>query len=167
MRTLVLSASYEPMATISWRRAITLLTLGKVEVLECYDRDVRSPSVVIKLPCVVRLLSRFRRFKRAVRFSKQNVFARDHWRCQYCGERMEICALTLDHVIPRSAGGKTSWENVVTCCRGCNGRKANRTPAQAGMRLLTRPRRPEWLPMFVINIGRSAPEAWKAYCYFT
>jgi 5-methylcytosine-specific restriction endonuclease McrA len=163
-RTLLLSAMYEPMATISWRKAITLLTLGKVEVIEEHDRDVRSISLVIKLPSVVRLIQRFRRHKQRVRFSKQNLFARDRWTCQYCGQRETIDRLTQDHVVPRSLGGKTSWENVVTCCPDCNGRKANRTPEQAGMRLGTQPRRPDWVPILVVRIGEGAPPEWRSYC---
>jgi len=164
-RTLLLSPAFEPMTTITWRKAITLLTLGKVEVVETYDRDVRSTSVVFKLPCVVRLLSRFRRFKRQVRYSKQNIFARDRWTCQYCGERRTIDELTQDHVIPRAQGGRTRWENVVTSCVDCNTRKANRTPEQAGMRLRSRPQRPGWLPMFIVHLGKEAPPAWRVYCY--
>jgi 5-methylcytosine-specific restriction endonuclease McrA len=164
-RTLLLSPAFEPMTTITWRKAITLLTLGKVEVVETYDRDVRSTSVVFKLPCVVRLLSRFRRFKRQVRYSKQNIFARDRWTCQYCGARRTIDELTQDHVVPRAQGGRTCWENVVTSCVDCNTRKANRTPEQAGMRLRSRPQRPGWLPMFIVHLGKEAPPAWRTYCY--
>lgn len=165
-RTLLLSQSYEPMATITWRKAITMLTLGKVEVVETYDdRHVRSTSVVFKLPCVVRLLNRFRRHRPKVRYSKQNVFARDRWRCQYCGERRPTTQLTQDHVVPRAQGGRTTWDNVVTCCIECNARKANRTPEQAGMRLRSRPARPLWLPMFVLNLGDEPPDAWRPYCF--
>lgn len=164
-RTLLLSPAFEPMTTITWRKAITLLTLGKVEVVETYERDVRSTSVVFKLPCVVRLLSRFRRFQRQVRYSKQNIFARDRWTCQYCGERRTIDELTQDHIVPRAQGGRTCWENVVTSCVDCNTRKANRTPEQAGMRLRSRPQRPGWLPMFIVHLGKEAPPAWRTYCY--
>lgn len=164
-RTLLLSTAYEPMATIAWQKAIVLLTLGKVEVIEAYDRDIRSTSIVIKLPAVVRLINRFRRHPRQVRYSKTNVFARDRWRCQYCGEHRPTGELTQDHVTPRAQGGKTSWENVVTCCIDCNARKANRTPQQAGMQLRSKPVRPQWLPIFVINIGPRVPEIWKSYCF--
>jgi len=164
-RTLLLNPMYEPMTTISWRKAIVLLTLGKVEVIEEYARDVRSTSIVLKLPSVVRLINRFRRQRKHVRYSKQNVFARDRWTCQYCGERKPVSQLTQDHVIPRSHGGKTCWENVVTCCIECNSLKANRTPEEAKMTLRSRPFRPDWVPMFMVQIGRDAPDAWKLYCY--
>jgi 5-methylcytosine-specific restriction endonuclease McrA len=166
-RTLLLNPMYEPMTTISWRKAVTLLTLGKVEIIEEYDgRQVRSPSVIIRLPSVVRLLSRFRRLRPRVRYSKTNVFARDRWTCQYCGQRRPVGELTVDHVVPRSQGGKTCWENVVTSCMVCNSQKANRTPEQARMSLRARPHRPDWVPMLVLRFGREAPEAWKLYCYF-
>ena len=165
VQTLLLSPSFEPMATISWRKAIILLTLGKVEVVEAYERPVRSPSLMLRLPSVVRLLNRFRRFRRQVRYSKQNIFARDRWTCQYCGERHPVEHLTQDHILPRSRGGKTSWENVVTCCVECNSSKANRTPEQAGMKLRAPPQRPGWLPMFVVHLGVNAPAAWKTYCF--
>lgn len=163
-KTLLLSSMYEPMATISWRKAITLLTLGKVEVIEAYDRHIRSTSIVIRLPAVVRLVNKFRKFKREVTYSRDNIFARDDWTCQYCGQRKTASALTQDHVIPRSQGGRTCWENVVTCCKICNAKKANRTPEQAGMRLRSRPRRPDWLPLFIIHLGPNPPEVWSEYC---
>lgn len=164
-RTLLLSQSYEPIATISWQRAICLLTLGKVEVVEEYDCSVRSVSVVFKMPAVVRLVRAFRRHKKRVKFSKQNVFARDRWKCQYCGSKPSISELTYDHVLPRSRGGRTSWENIVTACRDCNARKADRTPEEAGMKPRKRPERPDWVPVFSINVVQHIPETWKGYCW--
>jgi len=164
-RTLLLSQSYEPIATISWQRAICLLTLGKVEIIEEYDRDVRSVSVVFKMPSVVRLIRAFRRHRKRVKFSKQNVFARDRWRCQYCGVKGPISDMTYDHVLPRSRGGKTCWENIVTACRDCNARKADRTPEEAGMRPRKRPERPDWVPVFSISVSQSIPDTWRDYCW--
>ena len=112
--TLMLSCTYEPLRIISWKRAIRLLTLGKVEVLEEYDEEIHSISFSIRMPAVVRLL-RFFRFKRQpVRFSRQNVYARDEYTCQYCGTRMPPSELTFDHVVPKVLGGVTEWENIVT-----------------------------------------------------
>jgi 5-methylcytosine-specific restriction endonuclease McrA len=165
-RTLLLSSHYEPMMTISWRKAIVLMTLGKVEILEEYDREVRSTSIVVRLPAVVRLINRFRRLKHRVRYSKHNLFARDRWTCQYCGRRKPIQHLTQDHVIPKAQGGKTGWDNVVTSCITCNAKKAGRTPEQARMALRARPYRPETVPLFMFRLGRDAPEAWRLYCYF-
>lgn len=168
-RTLLLNQGYEPISVISWRRAICLMTLGKVEVVETYDRDVRSVRLVFKMPAVVRLLRAVGCLRdQPVRFSRQNVLARDRWTCQYCGARPPLSELTYDHVVPRSRGGKTAWENIVTACVECNTRKANRTPAQAGMQLRKPPVRPRWVPVFTIEISRSSmPDAWRDYCYWT
>ena len=168
LQTLLLSASYEPIKVVSWQRAVTLLSLGKIEVLEEYDRDVRSPTVVFKMPAVVRLLQTFKRNRKQVKFSRINICARDKYRCQYCGHKLPVAELTYDHVVPRSAGGKTSWENIVSACEPCNSRKGNRTPAQAGMRLLTVPVRPKALAAYVLRLSRdNAPEAWRDYLYWT
>ena len=163
-RTLLLSPMYEPVATISWRKAITLLVLSKVEVMEQYERQVRSPTLAVRLPSVVRLIHRFRRRQQRVRFSKQNLFARDRWTCQYCGRLQPIDRLTQDHVVPRALGGKTCWENVVTACVDCNSKKADRTVEQAGLRLRRAPRRPEWVPLLLVQLGEDAPTAWRTYC---
>jgi len=167
-QTLLLAQTYEPIKLISWRRALTLLTLGKVEVLEEYDRDVRTVSLVIKVPAVVRLLRTFRRHQKPVKFSRVNIYARDSYRCQYCGKRTSISELTYDHVVPRAQGGRTTWTNIVTCCYDCNRRKGNRTPEQAGMRLRSRPVQPRWVPSVAIRLStRSVPEAWRDYLYWT
>jgi 5-methylcytosine-specific restriction endonuclease McrA len=167
MQTLVLSQSYEPVKIVSWQRAITLLSMGKVEVVDSYDEEVRSPSFVIKIPSIVRLLRAFRRVKKAVKFSRINIYGRDKYRCQYCSKKVSLSEGTYDHVIPRAQGGKTEWTNIVTACEPCNATKANRTPEQAGMKLLTKPIRPEWVPIMTIKLNKSAPEAWRDYCYWT
>ena len=167
-RTLLLSQSYEPIAAISWQRAIVLSVLEKVEVVEEYDMPVRSPSRVINRPAVVRLVKAFKRHRRRMKFSKQHVFARDRWKCQYCGRRKPISELTYDHVKPRSRGGKTCWENIVTACSGCNSKKADRTPQEARMFPKTSPRRPDWVPSFSMRVAKTAmPDEWKTYCYWS
>jgi 5-methylcytosine-specific restriction endonuclease McrA len=167
-RTLLLSQGYEPIKIISWQRAITLLTLDKVEVVEEYDTEIRATSFIIKVPAVVRLLKAFRRHAKPVKFSRVNIYARDGHRCQYCGAKCAISELTYDHVIPRSQGGKTTWENIVTCCYACNAKKANRTPAEAKMMLLSKPGRPTWMPAVQIRVSaRSVPDAWRDYVYWT
>jgi 5-methylcytosine-specific restriction endonuclease McrA len=167
-RTLLLSQGYEPIKVISWQRAITLISLGKVEVIEEYDSEIRAVSLVIKVPAVVRLLRSFRRHSKPVKFSRANIYARDQHRCQYCGTRCSISELTYDHVIPRSKGGRTTWENIATCCYTCNAKKANRTPAEAHMRLRTQPARPEWITAVTIRLStKSMPEAWRDYLYWT
>ena len=166
-RTLLLNQGYEPLTTISWQKAICLLTLGKVEIVEEYDREVRSAFVAIKMPAVVRLITYFRRRKQRVKFSRQNVLARDRWRCQYCGDKRPIAELTYDHVVPRAQGGKTYWENIVTAYRECSGRKANRTPHQAGMKLLQQPFKPTWVPLFTIQLRGPLPDQWPSYLYWS
>lgn len=166
-RTLLLSQAYEPIASISWQRAIVLSMLGKAEIIEEYASVIRSPRREIRCPAVIRLLKAFKRHKRRMKFSKQHVFARDRWKCQYCGQQRAINELTYDHVVPRSRGGKTCWENIVTACRACNGKKANRTPDEARMFPKHAPRRPDWVPSFSMRVGRTAlPEEWKPYCYW-
>ena len=135
-QVLLLNLTYEPLRVISWRRAVRLLTLGKVEVVEESEMEVRSVTFVIRLPSVVRLLRLVRRRNRPVRFSRRNIYVRDGFRCQYCGRRPPVEDLTYDHVVPRALGGQTGWENIVAACVECNARKGGRTPAQAGMRLL-------------------------------
>ncbi len=167
-RTLLLSQSYEPLELISWQRAFTMLTLGKVEVVEEYDHDVRTVSVIFKVPAVVRLLRAFRRFRKPVKFSRVNIYARDKYRCQYCGTKAPISELTYDHVVPRAQGGRTTWTNIVTACYTCNRKKGNRTPEQASMRLRTAPVQPTWVPAMTLRISTvSVPDAWRDYLYWT
>lgn len=167
-RTLVLSQGFEPVKIVSWQRALTLLFLGKVEVIEEYDRDVKTTSIAIKIPAVVRLLRAFRRHAKPVKFSRINIYGRDKYTCQYCGAKKPIGELTYDHVVPRAQGGKTTWTNIATCCQLCNRKKANRTPAEAGMRLLKTPVQPTATPVLVVTLSRtSVPDAWRDYMYWT
>jgi len=167
-RTLVLSQGYEPLKVISWERAITLLFLNKVEVIEEYDHNIRSTSLVIKMPAVVRLLNAFKRHKKRVKFSRINIFGRDGYKCQYCSTKGRLAELTYDHIIPKSRGGKTTWQNIVTCCEPCNSKKRDRTPNEAGMHLKSKPGQPSWVPSMTINISKSsAPSAWASYLYWT
>lgn len=167
-RTLLLNSTYEPLKVISWQRAVTLLWLGKVEIIRSYDRDIRAVTFRIRMPAVVRLLRFVRRKRPQISFSRRNLFARDEYRCQYCGRRHESPELTYDHVTPRSQGGRTEWTNIVTCCVECNRRKGGRTPEQAGMRLMRPPKRPEHLPgVITVTIGlQSAPDAWRDFLYW-
>jgi 5-methylcytosine-specific restriction endonuclease McrA len=168
IRTLLLSREYEPVKAISWQRALTLLSLGKVEVLEEYDGFVRSSTIVVKIPAVVRLLRAFKRFRKPVKFSRVNIYGRDNYSCQYCGEHRKMSELTYDHVIPRSQGGKTVWDNIVTACQTCNLKKGGRTPEQAGMTLRKKPLQPKAMPALLITINqKSMPDAWRDYVYWT
>jgi 5-methylcytosine-specific restriction endonuclease McrA len=169
---LVLSAAWEPISRVNWQRAITLLFENKVETIEHYeDRVVRSASNEWKVPSVVRWLKMTGRRKTAIRFSRDNIFARDGGKCQYCGARVnrnpeDPNGFTYDHVTPRSRGGRTCWENVVVSCPPCNSRKGNRTPREAGMRLQSTPVKPKKLSdSFKIRLTwhPSMPSTWKAF----
>ena len=147
MDVLVLSPYWEPINQVTWDRAITLVYCGLVEVLEEYDDwTVRSPSTMMKVPAVIRFFKGVSGRKKGIRFSRENVYARDKGRCQYCGIYIPRSEVTYDHVLPRSLGGKTEWNNVVSCCLPCNQRKGSRTPEQAKMRLRSKPMRPTSLP---------------------
>lgn len=165
MDTLVLSAWYEPVARISWQRAITLLFAGKVEVVDEYqDREIRSTHISLKMPAVVRFLRALRSRKRGVRFSRENVYLRDQGRCQYCAHSVTRAAATYDHVLPRAQGGRTSWENVVICCVPCNQQKGGRTPAQAKMTLRSVPMKPKKLADTLrirIAFDDGMPQSWR------
>lgn len=167
MRTLVLDQGYQPHRIVSWQRAVTMFFSGVVEVVEEYDEDIRSVSITIKMPAVVRLLRRIGR-KRSVKFSRINVATRDKFRCQYCGTRHLLKRLNYDHVTPRCQGGRTTWENIVMACYPCNDRKRDRTPAQAGMRLRSKPIKPKDLPVVIFRIDPQAtlPELWYNWVYW-
>jgi 5-methylcytosine-specific restriction endonuclease McrA len=141
-----------------------MLYTGDVEVLQEYDETICSPSVSMKMPAVVRLKRVINSVKRAVKFSRLNVLTRDGFRCQYCGSHKEAHELNYDHVVPRKQGGKTVWENIVTSCYGCNERKRDRTPEEAGMRLLSRPVKPKSLPLSSARIDpRTAHPDWASW----
>jgi 5-methylcytosine-specific restriction endonuclease McrA len=163
--TLLLNATYEPISIISWRKAITLLVLEKVEPLANYARRIRSAALSIEQPAVVRLLNRVPWRRPRIRFSRRNVFLRDQYICQYCEDRCSMRRLTLDHVLPRSQGGPTSWTNIVTSCQSCNQFKADRTPEQAGMSLTRSPFTPYWLPSDKGRGGYTQPESWTPYLW--
>jgi 5-methylcytosine-specific restriction endonuclease McrA len=168
MHTLMLLPWMAPHKVISWQRAIVLSFLGKVEIVAEYDEIVRSPSVAMHAPAVVRMRRAHMPRHTTIRFARANVFRRDGWRCQYCGASLAANALTYDHVMPRARGGRTDWENIVTCCRPCNDKKRDRTPDEAGMKLLRRPVKPApgSLPPARIGIhidADTAPTPWRAF----
>ena len=162
MRTLVLDMGYQPINAVPFTRALTYIAKGKVDVLQNYELPIHPKW---QMPAVVRLTHWISPHKHRVKFSRQNVLARDRWRCQYCGERQPGTDLTFDHVVPRSRGGRTEWENIVMACVDCNSRKRNRTPVEAGMRLRSKPARPTWLPVFNITLGQihQVPPEWRDY----
>lgn len=166
MRTLLLTPWMSPHKIISWERAIVLFVLGKVDVVEAYDTETRSRTLALPTPSVVRMKKGGPRQKQVVRFSRVNVYTRDGFRCQYCGDKKSARELNYDHVVPRSKGGKTTWENIVTSCYPCNDKKGGHTPEEAGMKLLKRPIVPKSLPVspsFRVT-AKDVPDTWIPYC---
>ena len=160
--------SYFPLSLWPWQDAVKAVFLGRVNVLAEYDRVVRSPSCSLRLPSVISLREYVPPARRPA-FTRFNVFLRDRFDCQYCGHRFVPEDLTFDHVMPKSRGGQTTWENVVTACGACNLRKGNRLPHAARMQPLTRPYRPT-VHQLQEN-GRAFPpnylhESWSDYLYW-
>jgi len=167
-RALLLNSSFEPMTVVNWQKAIILWFQGKVEVLEYHDIFARTVNHSFKVPSVIRLKSYVRpRSYGAVRFCRENVYIRDNFTCQYCGEKFSQKHLTLDHVVPASKQGPKSWTNVVAACRSCNQKKANRTPEGARMPLLKQPAVPSWLPALEMGfVSTGVPTGWQQYLRF-
>ncbi|MCB9730815.1 MAG: HNH endonuclease [Deltaproteobacteria bacterium] len=164
----MLSAAFEPVDRVGWQRAMTLFVSGRVEVVESYaERVVRTIDRAFQLPAVVRFHTGTRhQTRRLVRFSRENVWLRDSGCCQYCAEPVPLARITYDHVVPRSRGGRTGWDNVVIACRPCNQRKADRTPEEAGMWLSRAPVRPRNLPRWRhpdIRWREDMPAPWAPY----
>jgi 5-methylcytosine-specific restriction endonuclease McrA len=165
-QVLVLNATYEPLNVISVKRAVLLLLKEKAEIVEAAGAWLHSEQLAVPVPLVIRLVCYVRIPRHfSLPLSRRTVLARDHYTCQYCGERLSKAILTLDHVQPRSKGGDTCWENVVAACAACNRRKGGRTPDEARMPLLREPRRPRYLALTLLE-ETSAPQAWTKYMYF-
>ncbi len=164
--TLLLNSTFEPLKVVPWKKAVIMVMLGKVEIVEEYERMIRGVCIKLKCPAVIRLKRFIKRNTPNVKFSRQNLYVRDRGKCQYCGIPFEHKALTYDHVIPRSKGGQTEWTNVVTCCTACNHKKGGRTPEEAGMSLIRKPKVPIWIPLLTLSLGiEKTPDPWKDYLY--
>jgi len=191
-QTLILNQAYQPHEVVDWKDAVTKMFGGKVEVLCQYDeiltvigrnhlatfpelkRALRqvigtdASSITIHVPAVAVLRRKVKAFKSGVKFSKINVCLRDDFSCQYCGVRLPMSQLEYEHVIPKSQWKRrtspTTWTNIVMACTACNSRKADRTPDQAGMPLLSVPRQPKILPLAGPNIQvEGAPIEWAPF----
>ena len=159
-QVLVLNATYEPINVCSVQRAIVLVLKQKAEVLERSGRRLRAATASFPWPNVIRLVN-FVRVPRheARKITRRAVFARDDYTCQYCGASSR---LTMDHVVPRSRGGRSSWENVVTSCAPCNTRKGDRLPAEVAMFPRSRPRPPA-PDVFIAVAAPRRPKSWEPY----
>ncbi len=184
---LVLNRLWQPVNICAARRAVTLLFTGHAQVVhidpemnflshdieswvqlsdEIDDLElIRAISIAVRVPAII-VLSEFDRLpRREVKFTRQNVFQRDAFTCQYCARTFEVKKLNLDHVMPRDKGGKTTWENVVCSCVRCNTRKANKLPAEVNMFPIREPRPPRWRPLFSAGDGRVKirHESWRHF----
>lgn len=159
---LVLNQDYQPISICSVQRSVKLVFLEKAELLhDAPDKVIRTVDEDYSYPSVIRLRRYIRLPYARIVLSRRNVMKRDHHTCQYCGIKTD---LTLDHVMPKSRGGRDSWENLVTACNRCNVRKGNRTPEEAGMPLKTKPYRPIHITFFR-NLNGGVQENWKPYLY--
>jgi len=186
---LVLNRNYAALRVISARRALVMLFKQIAEIVavedaewQSYDFDswqelsafkaryeredhewVRCVRFELAVPRIVRLLAYDHLPRRPVRFNRRNIYARDRNRCQYCGRRFPSSELSLDHVVPRSRGGHTSWENIVCCCVNCNVRKGGRTPREAGLRLRAQPHKPKRSPVVTLRLTSEKYASWKQF----
>ena len=180
---LVLNRGFAALTLTDVKRTFTLFYKGHVRaVLPDYttyawnewqdipvqpeDDVVTTPNLVIRVPRVIQLLSCERSPRNEVKFSRHNIYMRDGNRCQYCGKRFATSDLNLDHVVPRSKGGITSWENVVCSCHRCNRLKGGLTPGQAGMRLINPPRKPSWTPPLNVSLKEAMRKEWVPFLDF-
>ena len=161
-QVLLLNRNYEPMSVVSARKAIILIFLQKVEIIERYEAMVRSVRIAIPLPSIVRLLRYVPVPRKRIVLSRKNILKRDGQRCQYCGTTKP--PFTLDHVIPKNRNGKDTWDNLVCACVKCNNKKGNRTAEEAGMKLLRQPRRPSQL-FFIQHFVGVNDSRWKPYLF--
>ncbi len=160
--------SYYPLSLWSWQETVKAVCLDRVNIVSEYDHVVRSPSLVMRLPSVISLKEYISAARRPA-FTRFNVFLRDRFICQYCGGGFPSHDLTFDHVVPRSRGGRTTWENVVTACSGCNLLKGNRLPAESGMYPRHLPRQPT--THLLRENGRAFPpnflhQSWRDFLYW-
>jgi 5-methylcytosine-specific restriction endonuclease McrA len=181
---LVLNRLWQAVNVCSARRAFVLLCAGQAQVVhseggsflthdfaswrdfserEPTDEMVHTVSLKIRVPQVIVLMLFDRVPRKEVKFTRHNIFERDRNTCQYCGRVFDRHDLNLDHVIPRDRGGPTTWENIVCSCIPCNTRKANRTPAEAHMRLFRKPKRPKWRPFVQVSFGVAMHDSWKHF----
>ena len=158
-RALVLNATFEPLCVVSARRALVLVLKHKAELVHQDGGSYHSERMTVPIPSVIRLKYFVRvPYRARASLSRRAVFVRDSFQCQYCGAGAE----NVDHVIPRSRGGTHTWENVVAACKACNTRKENRLPAEAGMRLRSKPAAPREKIWIIVAVGHVDPK-WEPY----
>lgn len=168
-KVLLLNNENKPIHITSWKRAVVLLIKGKAECIEEIKNTVEQLDNYIKIdntyiPKTIKLTYEVAVPELELPFSRENVFARDEYTCQYCGKKFPGNELTLDHVLPKSRFGPYIWENITTCCKECNQKKADRTPKEAKMELLKTPSKPkDYLEFELSKNDKSDIECWKKY----
>ncbi len=161
---LVLNQDYRALTITSVQRATVLVLLQKAELVEAESgRFIRSPNLSVPWPSIVRLKMYVRVPYKKIMLTRKNVLRRDHHRCQYCGSKDQ---LTIDHVFPKSRGGRDTWENLVAACVPCNNRKGNRTSAESKMKLSRKPFRPSYV-MYIRDFVGSLDDTWKPYLFLS
>jgi 5-methylcytosine-specific restriction endonuclease McrA len=166
-QVLVLNASYEPIHVCGVKRAIILIVKGLARSEQNTSEKMHSPSTAFPVPAVIRLVHYVKIPYRKKVYSKKHIYLRDNYTCQYCGLPGQPQELTLDHILPQSRGGKSVWENLVTCCRKCNSKKKDQTPREAEMQILNKPK-----PInsyFYLHLVRSKGQHnhyWKKYLFY-
>ena len=160
--------NYFPLSLWPWQNSIKAVFLNRVDVVSEYNNAIHSPTLEMKLPSVISL-KKYVRISRNPAFTRFNVFLRDSFSCQYCGQKFSTQELTFDHVVPKSLGGRTEWINVVTACGDCNLRKSNKTIVESGMQLLTNPIQPN--NNHLQRVGRAFPpdylhKSWYDFLYW-
>jgi len=160
-RALVLNSAWMPIETITWEDAFKMIFNGRAKAIDYYDVIVRTPNDEFFVPAVLVLTDYYKIPKRAVIYSKKLVYERDKWTCQYCRKKLTTKTATIDHVRPRSLGGRSNFENCVASCESCNSRKANKTLRRGGFTLIKQPRKPYIHPLQG-KIKYIRPE-WKPY----
>lgn len=162
--TLLLNQSYEPIAVINWQKSIVLDILSKVDIIEWYaDKTIKTQNFEMLVPSIVRLKKMARYVKTSQKYSKENIFKRDSFMCQYCGYAGTYADLTCDHVVPKSKGGVASWKNIVTCCKPCNQKKGSRSLEETEMVLIQKPFTPTWFSKTFVPAER--PSSWDKWLW--
>lgn len=163
MMVLLLNSTYQPMNFISIRKAIKHLVKGKVEVLSSWNKIYKWGSGSINIPSIIRMKYQIRWVPYRSPFSREALFRRDNWTCQYCGKKLQGDNITIDHVVPRCLGGRTNWLNCLTSCKGCNMFKGKNTPSEAGMRPITWPKVPYRTIRDEMQLIHPKHEDWEYY----
>lgn len=160
---LLLNQNYEPLTILKVRRAISLIYLGKVDLIEKEEeRVLHSIQLAYPTPSIIRLRYYVHIKRKEIPLTKKNVIKRDNHQCQYCGRRTGM--LTTDHIMPKSRGGEETWENLVCACLECNNRKGSQTPQAAGMMLLRKPKKPNYFTFALREIG-NPNEKWRPFLF--